>query len=135
MGSIKFTKDSIEYKLFGDIWGFTRNNYIVEDSEEYWKKAIEEADAVADKYKGTSADTLASILVMAVLEYLEKKCKKQFPRYKRNEPKIDKLFRQIRFDYEDYIKDADEVDKLVLEELLIDYPDKTECKLVRKATE
>ena len=132
MGSAKFTKESCEFKVFGDIWNLFRNNFVVEDTEVYWEKVIEEADEVTDKYVGTDAYELASIMVMSVLEYLDKKSKKEFPRYKRNEPRLDKLFRKVKFSYEEYLKDADEIDKLVLEEMLVKYPNKEECKLIMK---
>ena len=52
MASEKFTKDSEEFKFFGEFWQLAQKYYVTEDSDEYWENLIKDCVALEKKYPG-----------------------------------------------------------------------------------
>ena len=50
MASKKFEKGSPEWNLFSDYWALCQKFWEVEESNEYWKEAVNEVKAFAHKY-------------------------------------------------------------------------------------
>lgn len=67
MGRMKLQKGSKEFELFQDYWNLLQENWIVEDTDAYWEKAIADSDAFYHKYKTPFAKEL-SVACMNELE-------------------------------------------------------------------
>ena len=72
MASVKFNKDSPEFKLLNEFWAFLQKFYIPEDTDEYWQAFIVEYDEFIRRHPG---DELARQLLKAFQIYLEKQLK------------------------------------------------------------
>ena len=65
-------KNSIEFKIYADVWNFHKRFYELDKSAEWWDEVINESNVVVDKYNG-NAKELARDLIIAVLSDLERK--------------------------------------------------------------
>lgn len=72
MASVKFNKDSPEFKLLNEFWVFLQKFYIPEDTDEYWQSFIAEYDEFIRRHPG---DELARQLLKAFQIYLERQLK------------------------------------------------------------
>jgi len=70
-----FTKDSEEFKLFNDFYAMVRANWIIEDNNEYWTKAIDDLNKFYKKHGETGnkkSDFLAKLIGNAWMRWLDK---------------------------------------------------------------
>ncbi len=67
-------KNTIEFKIYADIWNFHKKYYEIGNTDEWWNGLITESSVVVNKYTG-DANKLASELIVAVLNDLERKSK------------------------------------------------------------
>lgn len=71
MTATKFKKDSEEFEMFQDYWNMIQEYWNPENTESYWKKAIDGSRRFYEKYKTPFAKGLA----IAFMEELERKSK------------------------------------------------------------
>lgn len=62
-------------KFMTDLWNLIKNNWDIQQGDEYWDHLLAEAEAVAGKYKATGKDTfeMAKALTVAFLREQEAK--------------------------------------------------------------
>lgn len=65
-------KNTIEFKIYADVWNFHKRFYELGKGAEWWDEVIDESNVVVDKYNG-NAKELARDLIIAVLGDLERK--------------------------------------------------------------
>ena len=65
-----FSKGTKEYQFMADFYTFCRDYYEPEQKDEYWKKLVEEATALCNKYDNMD---FAVGLVMGFINYTEKR--------------------------------------------------------------
>lgn len=66
-------KDSNYYKIYADIWNFHKQKFCeVEANDEYWRRVVDAADALYEKYSQTEEKEFVKRLVVAVLNELER---------------------------------------------------------------
>lgn len=65
-------KNTIEFKIYADVWNFHKRFYELGKTDAWWDEVISESRAVVDKYNG-NAKELARDLIVAVLGDLERK--------------------------------------------------------------
>jgi hypothetical protein len=75
MKNNKFSKNSIEWRMFGDIYQLVERYWMPEDSDEYWQAVVDSVDKISDKYNNTSAQLFVNIILSAFVEYLQTKMK------------------------------------------------------------
>lgn len=73
MGKIRLQKSSEEFELFQDYWKFFQEYLKVEDTEEYWEKAIEAGKGLLEKHKSP----FARDLIVAYMNELERRGKNE----------------------------------------------------------
>lgn len=71
MASNKFSKESVEWKIFMDIWAYAQEFAIPEDNETYWNNAIAKAEDLGKKYENFDGN-LARQMAMAWMNHFEK---------------------------------------------------------------
>jgi len=70
MASVKFTKDSREFQMMGEIWKILSEFFVPENTSEYW----DVVQAVLNKFvKRWDNDPLAKNMAKAVILYLDEK--------------------------------------------------------------
>lgn len=72
MAEVKFPKGSDEWLLFQDFWKMCQKNWGIEDSDEYWKRVLDDAESFSQKYEHIP---LAKEIALAFLWAQEKKYK------------------------------------------------------------
>ena len=76
MASTKFSKESREFKLFGDFYTVIQKYYIPEDSAEYWASMIDDADKLSTKYLDDDCYDLAVDMGKLIAGFLARKHKR-----------------------------------------------------------
>lgn len=71
MGSVKLLKGSEEFEMFQDYWKMMQSVWSVENTKEYWEKAVEDIDRFYRKYQTEFSKELA----LALANELERKAK------------------------------------------------------------
>lgn len=66
MAKQRFEKGSEMHEFFGEYFQFVQNFWIVEDDEQYWKKATEESKRLSNKYK----HRFCRLLISSYMTYL-----------------------------------------------------------------
>ena len=64
-------RETIEFKIFSDVWNFFKSYYQVQDDDTYWDRLIEESDQIAVKYD----NKFANDLLISVIREMERKLK------------------------------------------------------------
>ena len=77
MKNNKFSKNSIEWRMFGDIYQLVERYWIPEDSDEYWQAVVDSIDKISDKYNETSAQLFVNMFLSTFTAYLETKLKEE----------------------------------------------------------
>lgn len=77
MKNNKFSKNSIEWRMFGDIYQLVERYWIPEDKDEYWENVVSETDRLAEKYNNTSAQLFVNTFLSSFIAYLETKSKEE----------------------------------------------------------
>lgn len=72
MATVKFEKDSLEWKMLNDFWLLMQNYYLPEDSDDYWESEIHDTDEFMKAYKD---HPMARRLAISLHNYLEEKHK------------------------------------------------------------
>lgn len=72
MATVKFEKDSLEWKMLNDFWQLMQNFYVPEDSDAYWEEQIKATDEFMKAYK---VHPMARRLAISFHNYLEEKYK------------------------------------------------------------
>ena len=73
MAGTKFSKDSVEFKMFTEFWKILQDYYIPENSDEYWESFIKVQNEFIQKYDHELCRELSKLLV----NYLEAKMKRE----------------------------------------------------------
>lgn len=69
MAGTKFSKDSVEFKMFTEFWKILQDYYIPENSDEYWEAFVKAQGEFIQKYDHELCRELSKLLV----NYLERK--------------------------------------------------------------
>lgn len=70
MASKTLTKDTPEFKMFGEYYNLVQKFYIVERTDEYWDALVKEGNEFFDKWSKTVP--ISRELVNALLNYQER---------------------------------------------------------------
>lgn len=70
-GSIMDFKDSIYWKIYGDVWNYHKKFADIQESDEYWDDVVETAGEVYRKYEGKPEHEFAKSLILNVVDELE----------------------------------------------------------------
>lgn len=65
-------KETIEFKIFSDIWAFFKSYYQVQNDDDYWDRLIEESNRIAKKY---GHNKFANDLLIATIREMERRLK------------------------------------------------------------
>lgn len=65
-------RETIEFKIFTDVWNFFKRYYQVQDDDTYWDKLIEESNQIAVKYGNNK---FANDLLIATIREMERRLK------------------------------------------------------------
>lgn len=76
MASKKFEKDSPEWNMFSDYWQLCQKHWEVEDSDEYFSQALEDAREFRKKYEITNP-IFSMEITLAFMNYINKKSKEE----------------------------------------------------------
>ena len=71
MRGTKFSKDSVEFKMFNDFWKILQDFYNPDSTDEFWEDFIKAQGEFVEKYNNLLGRMLSNLLVT----YLEKKQK------------------------------------------------------------
>ncbi|HCJ37851.1 MAG TPA: hypothetical protein DHV37_05940 [Erysipelotrichaceae bacterium] len=71
MSSVKFKKDSKEWKMFKDLWDMCQRFWIPESTKEYWDEVSDAVESFNSKY--SDIHPMVRELCIAFLEGLDKK--------------------------------------------------------------
>lgn len=63
-------KETIEFKIFTDVWNFFKRYYQVRDDDNFWNRVIEESNQIAVKY---GHNKFANDLLIAVIKEMERR--------------------------------------------------------------
>lgn len=66
----------IEFNFFRDVWNFFKKFYDVQDTENFWESAVNEAAEISEKYNCQ----LCKALLIAVAEELQRKGERLYER-------------------------------------------------------
>ena len=76
MAKATFTKDSSEFRWFGDFWKLVQKYWNPEDKPEYWEEAYKDFDKLYTSYgKDTKLSRFSHIMTIALMNFLEGECK------------------------------------------------------------
>lgn len=76
MASVKFDKNSKEFKMFGDFWALVQKYYIPEESSDYWASVIDDTDTFAKQFNEDECYDLARDLAVTYAGFLARKHKR-----------------------------------------------------------
>lgn len=71
MASNKFSKDSVEWKVFMDVWAFAQEFAVPENTDDYWNAIISKTKTLEWKYKDFD-DALVREMLMAWMNHFER---------------------------------------------------------------
>lgn len=63
MAEKRFSEGTEERLMFQDFWKLCQTVWIPEDTDEYWEKAVDMAEAFVNKYQSNFAKALAFALI------------------------------------------------------------------------
>ena len=121
-----FKKEDEEFQIFNEFWRITQEFYEPESSDEYWQKFL---DATVQFEKNHKNNPLCEQMILLLMEYLEKKYRKDNPS-KYNSAAYLRLLTRVRYAYKDFLEKADDKDKKLLDEVLKDNKGLTEERLL-----
>lgn len=65
-------KQTVYWKIYGDVFAFHKKFAEVQESDEYWSAVTNEASALYRKYENVSEKEFAKQLLLTVLDELER---------------------------------------------------------------
>lgn len=65
-------KDSIYWRIYGDVWNFHKEYVGVRKDDEHWDDVTEAAEEIRRKYKGRPEGEFVIQLLLSVIEELER---------------------------------------------------------------
>lgn len=68
--AVKFEKGSVEWQMFQDFWELTQEFWDVEDTEQFWKRLVDNVSAFGKRY---NHDKFALGLGYALIDELQRK--------------------------------------------------------------
>ncbi len=77
MASIKFKKDSAEFKWFGEFWKIVQKYWLPEKNDlHFFENAFEDLSKMYDKYNGnTKLDRFSRVMILAFMNFLDGEAK------------------------------------------------------------
>lgn len=70
-------KDSIYWKIYGDIWNYHKQFADIQESDKYWDAVIDEGSSIYKKYANMPENEFAKQLVFCVIDELQRKFKEK----------------------------------------------------------
>lgn len=75
MGSKRFEKDSIEFKMFGEFWNVCQKYYVVEpDNADYWMEMTSAMIDFGEKYN-KQTNGFSKLLALSFIEHSQNSIK------------------------------------------------------------
>lgn len=65
-------KDTIYWALFSDVWGLLKKYMPVKDTDAFWEAVVRETDETFKKYEKTDQEEFAKVLLLGVIDELER---------------------------------------------------------------
>ena len=65
-------KQTVYWKIYGDVFAFHKKVAEVQESDEYWSAVVDEASALYKKYENIPEKEFAKQLILTVLDELER---------------------------------------------------------------
>lgn len=122
-----FKKSDEEFQIFNEFWNITQEYYEPESSDKYWQDFLD----VTVKFENNHKDNLlCRQMIVMLMDYLEKKYKKDNPSRYTNKAAYIKLLTKVRFAYKDFLDGADEKDREILKKVLDDNKNTEEGKIL-----
>lgn len=66
MGDFRFTKDSYEFQMFGEIWKIVEKLYTPDESDAYFSFFQDNVQGFYDKWKGTDEEMAKALTIMCI---------------------------------------------------------------------
>jgi hypothetical protein len=60
-----------EYQLFTDYWALCKKYWILNDTDEWWERAINDTNRFIEKYKNSKSNVFALKIGTALIDHLE----------------------------------------------------------------
>lgn len=65
-------KNTVYWKIYGDVFAFHRKYAEVKEDDEYWQQVVDEASVLYKKYESVSEKEFSKQLILTVLDELER---------------------------------------------------------------
>ena len=122
-----FTKKDEEFQIFNEFWNITQEFYEPESSDKYWQDFLDATVKFENNHKD---NLLCNQMIVMLMDYLEKKYRKNNPSRYANKAAYIKLLAKTRYAYKEFLEGADQEDRELLKKILDDNKDTEEGKLL-----